>query len=133
MARPQRHPLVAVDGLVLHAGKLVAVRRKNDPYRGMPALPGGFIELGERAEEAVVREVREETGLQTRVVRLVGVFSDPRRDPRGHVISIAYGLEETGGELRAGSDAAEIVLLEPDGDVVMAFDHAAIVRSWEKS
>ncbi len=133
MAPPQRHPFVAVDGLVLHGGKLVAVRRKNEPYRDMAALPGGFIELGEKAEEAVVREVREETGLQTRVVRLVGVFSDPKRDPRGHVISIAYGLEETGGELRAGNDAAAIILLDPDGNVAMAFDHATIVRSWGRS
>ncbi len=133
MASSGRHPLVAVDGLVPHGGKLVAVRRKNDPYRGMPALPGGFIELGERVEEAVVREVREETGLQTRIARLVGVFSDPKRDPRGHVISIAYGLEETGGELRAGGDAAAIILLDPDGTVAMAFDHATIVRGWVRS
>jgi 8-oxo-dGTP diphosphatase len=133
MGPPQRHPRVAVDGLVLYGGKLVAVRRKNDPYRGMPALPGGFIELGEKAEEAVVREVREETGLQTRILRLVGVFSDPKRDPRGHVISVAYGLEETGGELRAGSDAAAVILLDPDGTLEMAFDHATIVRSWGKS
>src|SRR5438876_713208 len=101
------HPAVTVDGLVLHDGKLVAVRRRNDPFRGMPALPGGFIELGERAEDAVVREVLEEAGLQTRVVRLVGVFSDPARDPRGHVVSIAYALEEIGGGLKAGSDAAD--------------------------
>src|SRR3989454_12442586 len=86
----QAHPSVAVDGIVLHAGKLVTVRRKNDPYRGMPALPGGFVELGETTVEAVVREVREETGLETRVKRLVGVFSDPRPDPRGHLLSVAY-------------------------------------------
>src|SRR2546425_6918757 len=63
------HPSVAVDGIVLQEGKLVAVRRMNEPYRGMPALPGGFVELGETTVEAVVREVREETGLETRVKR----------------------------------------------------------------
>src|SRR5438445_5052257 len=103
------HPSGAVDGIVLHGGKLVAVRRKNEPYRGMPALPGGFVELGETTVEAVVREVREETGLETRVKRLVGVFSDPRRDPRGHVISIVYELDAVGGRLNAGSAAAAIV------------------------
>src|SRR5438128_10952011 len=88
------HPSVAVAGIVLQDGKLVAVRRMNEPYRGMPALPGGFVELGETTVEAVVREVREETGLETRVKRLVGVVSDPKRDPRGHVISIVHA---TGG------------------------------------
>ena len=126
----QAHPSVAVDGIVLHGGKLVAVRRKNEPYRGMPALPGGFVELGETTADAVVREVREETGLETRVKRLVGVFSDPRRDPRGHVISIVYELDAVGGRLKAGSDAAAIVHVNLSAVPGMAFDHNEIVRVW---
>lgn len=121
---------MAVDGLVLHERKLVTVRRRNDPFRGMPALPGGFVELGESTIDAIVREVREETGLETRVDRLVGVFSDPARDPRGHVVSIAYALSETAGTLRAGSDATEILLVDPDAAPPMAFDHNEIVRRW---
>jgi 8-oxo-dGTP diphosphatase len=127
-----RHPRVAVDGLVLVDRKLVAVLRGNEPFRGMPALPGGFVELGERTVDAVVREVREETGLETKVVRLVGVFSGPERDPRGHVISIAYALEPVGGHLRAGSDAAEIVRVDPASPPPMAFDHTEIVRRWRE-
>src|SRR2546426_5746281 len=100
------HPAVTVDGLVLFDGKLVAIRRRNDPFRGMPALPGGFVELGETTVEAVVREVREETGLETKILRLVGVFSDPRRDPRGHTVTIAYALEPIGGPRKAGGGAA---------------------------
>ena len=123
-------PRVAVDGLVVQNGKLVVIGRRNDPFRGMPALPGGFIELGERAEDAAVREVREETGLETRVVRLVGVFSDPSRDPRGQVVSIAYALEEVGGVLKAGSDAANVTLVDPHDLPKMAFDHGEIVRRW---
>lgn len=125
------HPRVAVDGIVLHDGKLVVVRRRNDPFRGMPALPGGFVELGERVEAAAVREVREETGLGTRVLRLVGVFSDPSRDPRGHVVSIAYALEEIGGVLKAGSDAADVMLINPNDLPRMAFDHGEIIRRWK--
>ena len=129
MARP-KPPAVTVDGLVLVNDKLVAIRRRNDPFRGMPALPGGFVELGETTIEAVVREVREETGLETRVTRLIGVFSDPKRDPRGHTIGIAYALEATGGRLDAGSDAAAIVLVDPVDPPQLAFDHNEIVRVW---
>ncbi len=124
------YPSVAVDGIVLQDGKLVMVRRRNQPHRGMLALPGGFVELGETTLDAVVREVREETGLETRVQRLVGVFSDPRRDPRGHVISIVYALEVIGGNLKAGSDAAAIVRVDPAAVPPLAFDHNEIVRVW---
>src|SRR5256885_6033793 len=84
------HPAVTVDGLVLFDGKLVAIRRGNDPFRGMPALPGGFVELGETTVEAGAREVREGTGLETHVPRLVGVFSDPGRAPLGHTVTLTY-------------------------------------------
>jgi 8-oxo-dGTP diphosphatase len=129
----QRHPWVTVDGLVLEGTRLVGVIRRNPPFQGMPALPGGFVELGESVETAVVREVREETGLETRILRLIGVYSDPHRDPRGHTITAAYALERIGGELKASSDAMDIVLLNPDELPPMAFDHARIVADWRKS
>src|SRR2546426_5841613 len=88
------HPSVAVDGIVLQDGKLVAVRRKNEPYRGMPALPGGFVELGETTVEAVVREVREETGLETRGKRILGGLSAPKRGTPG--CSIIAGIRLLG-------------------------------------
>ncbi len=130
MPEAQRYPWVTVDGLVLHGGKLIAVIRRNPPFQGMPALPGGFVELGETTEEAAVREVREETGLETRVLRVVGVYSDPSRDPRGHTVTVAYAMEEVGGVLRASSDAKAIVLLDPDHLPPVAFDHAKIVADW---
>lgn len=133
MTAEARHPLVTVDGLVLHEGKLVAVLRRNPPFQGMPALPGGFLELGETTEQGVVREVQEETGLETRVVRLVGVYSSPSRDPRGHTVTAAYALERVGGVLQAGDDAREIALLDPDAVPPMAFDHAQIIADWRKA
>ncbi len=132
MASRQRHPFVTVDGLLLHEGRLVAVLRRNEPFRGLPALPGGFVELGETTEAAVVREVEEETGLRTNVARLVGVYSDPKRDPRGHTVTVAYALEGASGSPKAGSDAADLALLDPDRLPPMAFDHAKIVADWRR-
>ena len=132
MAGPQRHPWVTVDGLVLQEGKLVAVIRRNPPFQGMPALPGGFVELGETTETAALREVREETGLETRVLRRVGVYSDPSRDPRGHTLTVAYALEAIGGVPHAASDAKALVLLDPDRPPAMAFDHVRIVADWRR-
>jgi 8-oxo-dGTP diphosphatase len=127
---PSARPAVAVDGILVVDGRLVAVVRGNEPFRGRPALPGGFVELGEPTEDAIVREVLEETGLEVRVRRLVGVYSDPSRDPRGHVVSVVYELERIGGTLRAGSDASRIVLLDPRTPGPMAFDHAQILADW---
>lgn len=132
MPAAQRHPWVTVDGLILFEGKLVAVVRANPPFQGMPALPGGFVELGETTETAAVREVREETGLETRILRLVGVYSDPTRDPRGHTVTVAYAMEAVGGVLKAASDARAIELLDPNALPSLAFDHAKIVADWRK-
>lgn len=128
----QVHPWVTVDGIATVDGKLVAVIRRHPPHQGMAALPGGFVELGETTEHAVVREVREETNLETRVARLVGVYSDPARDPRGHTVTVAYALDVTGGTLAAGDDAKDVVLLDPGDLPPIAFDHARIIADWRK-
>ena len=125
-----RHPRIAVDGILITKGKLVAIRRKYPPFKGKMALPGGFVEYGERVEDAVVREFEEETGLKTRVDRMLGVYSDPTRDPRGQVISVVFLLRRKGGKLRSGSDAASIELVDPERTEDMAFDHAKIVEDY---
>lgn len=127
LASDFRVPLLAVDGLLLQDDRLVAIKRKYYPFRARYCLPGGIVEYGETVEEAVVREVYEETGLRTEVVSLVGVYSDPDRDPRGHVISLAFALEVIGGELLSGSDATEVGLLDLDSLPEMGFDHNTIV------
>ena len=124
------HPGLAVDGVLLLDGKLVTVIRGQPPFLGMHALPGGHVELGEGTEAAMVREFIEETGVRTEIERLVGVYSDPQRDPRGHTVSVAYSLRRVGGKLLAGSDAAGVDLVDPKRLPQMAFDHAGIVADF---
>ncbi len=90
---------LAVDAIVLCGDKIVLIRRKNEPYKDRLALPGGFVERDETVEQAVVRETKEETGLDTEIVRLIGVYSDPGRDPRGPTVSVCYQMRVKGGSL----------------------------------
>lgn len=124
------NPSLTVDGIVLLNDRLILIRRKNPPFEGQYALPGGFVELGETVESAVIREVREETGLLTKVKRLVGVYSDPDRDPRGHTVSVVFELDVIGGELRAGDDAASAEAFDPDNLPELAFDHEKIIQDF---
>ena len=120
-------PLLATDALILFGEGIVLIRRENPPYQGFYALPGGFVEVGETVEEAARREAKEETGLDITLLKLVGVYSKPDRDPRGHVVSITY-LAEGRGKLVAGSDARSAEVFGPDNLPPLAVDHAAIIR-----
>ena len=88
------------------------------------------MELGETVESAVIREVQEETGLLTKVKRLVGVYSDQDRDPRGHTVSVVFELDVVGGELRAGDDADSAETFDPNNLPELAFDHEKIIRDY---
>ncbi len=128
-----RVPRVAVDAILLHRGKLVLVKRGRPPFLGKFALPGGALEFGERLEDAVEREVLEETGLDAEVERLLGVYGDPGRDPRGHTISVAYVLRSIGGEPTAGTDAAATRLVPVNRVPRLAFDHDRIVADYRRT
>ncbi len=119
-------PLLTVDALIIFEGKLVLIRRKNPPFEGQFALPGGFVEVGEMVETAAAREAKEETGLDINIVKLLGVYSDPSRDPRGHTVSICF-LAKGKGKLKAGSDAKDTGLFSLNEIPELAFDHNKIV------
>jgi 8-oxo-dGTP diphosphatase len=121
-------PKVTVDGVLFEDLKILLVKRKNPPFQGKWALPGGFVEYGETTESAVKREIREETGLTTRISSLLGVYSNPSRDPRGHTISIVYILEKKDGKVSGGDDAAEAVFHYIDSLPPLSFDHDKIVK-----
>ncbi|AEA46428.1 NUDIX domain-containing protein [Archaeoglobus veneficus] len=122
---------LTVDAIIPYEGKIVLIKRKNEPFKGFYALPGGIVEYGERVEDALLREVEEETGLEGKIYKLVGVYSDPNRDPRGHFVSICYVVLPSGGELRAGSDAREVALFLLDSLPSLAFDHEKMIRDAE--
>jgi 8-oxo-dGTP diphosphatase len=120
-------PKIMVDVVVpSEEGRILLIRRGTDPYEGYWALPGGFVEVGETLEAAAAREAEEETGLEVEIVRLVGVYSDPDRDPRGHNVSAAYLARIREGEPSAATDAAEVSFLDPS-TVELAFDHEKII------
>lgn len=127
----KRHPLLTVDIIIYTPDGIVLVRRGREPYKGRWALPGGFVHYGERVEDAAVREAEEETGLRVRLQKLVGVYSDPERDPRGHVISICFLAEKIGGKLMASDDAVEARVFKRIPWRELAFDHAKILKNTE--
>jgi len=123
-----RGPALAVDLVIKARGGVVLVRRKNEPYKDRWALPGGFVEYGEKVEHAAVREAREETGIEVKLQGLLGVYSDPSRDPRGHTVSICYLAKWAGGKLRSGSDAKDVGIFRKIPWQELAFDHAQILK-----
>lgn len=128
----QRNPRVTTDAIIIKDNRIMLVLRKYEPFKGKWALPGGHVEYGEMVEAAVAREAEEETGLKVEPVRLVGVYSDPNRDPRGHAIGLAYICEITGGSLKAGDDAVDAKWWPLDALPELAFDHSKMVQDAKK-
>ncbi len=110
---------------------VVLIQRANPPYGW--ALPGGFVDYGETCESAAVREAREETGLEVELTGLVGVYSDPKRDPRQHSMSVVYAARALNpGDIQAGDDAAGTEVFPLSGLPDMAFDHAIILADYKR-
>jgi 8-oxo-dGTP diphosphatase len=130
MPRP-RTPEIAADIVIEledRPGRPIVVIRRAHPPLGH-ALPGGFVDIGETVEHAAVREAREETGLDVSLVALLGVYSDPARDPRGHPVAIGY-VATARGEPVAGDDAAGIVVTDPESAPPLVADHDRIVADY---
>ena len=127
MAQPLT-PLLATDCVVFDSSnRILLIRRRNPPFEGLLALPGGFVEIGETVEQACKRELLEETALEACRLKLVGVYSDPARDPRGHVCSVAYASWISAGEAVAGDEALALEWVRDWRDADLAFDHGKIV------
>lgn len=122
-------PALTVDVVILRASEVLLIRRGRPPQAGTWALPGGFVDVGERVEDAAVREAAEETGLPVTLGKLIGVYSDPDRDPRHHTVTVAFLATVPGTKLKpqAGTDAADARWFPVDALPELAFDHDQIV------
>jgi 8-oxo-dGTP diphosphatase len=123
--------MLTVDVVVLTdapAVSLLLIQRAHPPFAGEWALPGGFVEDGERVADAAPRELSEETGLTTGALRLLGVYDTPGRDPRGWTVSVVYlATVETRLTVSGADDARDARWFHADALPTLAFDHATIV------
>jgi len=124
-------PLLTVDIIIEMTDRpgrpIVLIKRKYPPLGW--ALPGGFVDVGETLEQAAVREAREETSLDVSLRMLLGNYSDPSRDPRGHTVSAVY-IAEARGEPRAADDASHLQLVDAAATPQLVFDHAQIISDY---
>ena len=126
-----RNPIPTVDVIIRVEKGIVLIKRKNPPHGW--ALPGGFIDYGESAELAAVREAAEETSLQVKDLTLFGVYSDPERDPRHHTLTVVFTARGEGNPA-ASDDADDLgVFWKDDLPMPIAFDHSAILADYFKS
>ena len=126
------HPAVTTDCVIFGFDgerlQVLLVERGIEPYKGKWAFPGGFLKMDETAEEGALRELREETGLERAYIQQFHTFSDPHRDPRERVITIAYYALVKIQEVHGGDDAASARWFPLSEIPSLAFDHDYILR-----
>ena len=127
-------PLLAADVIIeltdLPDRPIVLIERANPPYGW--AIPGGFVDLGEIVEQAAMREAQEEVGLEVRLLALLGIYSDPGRDSRGHTVTAVYVAEAAGTPV-AADDAKNCGLFSLNElPELLAFDHAQVLADYKK-
>ncbi len=129
-------PMVTVDAIIYRQTKeqkteILLIQRANDPFRSMWALPGGFVDIQEDIIDAVIRETKEETGLQINNFKQFKAFGKPGRDPRGRNIAIVFYAELINEQTEiAGDDASVASWFEVNGLPRLAFDHCKIINEW---
>lgn len=126
--KPCNHPLLTVDIIIQINNGIALIMRKNPPYGW--AIPGGFVEYNETLERAAIREAKEETSLDIKLIEQFYTYSDPARDPRGHTISTVF-IAEAEGVPKAKDDAKECRIFKLDElPSPLAFDHSKIINDF---
>jgi 8-oxo-dGTP diphosphatase len=124
-----KHPKLAADIIIRYKGGIVLIKRKYKPYGW--AIPGGYVEYGEPVEKAAAREANEETNLKLRNLKQFHVYSDPKRDPRRHTISVVFTANGF-GKLRIMDETKEIGVFKKDKIPKLVFDHEKILNDYFK-
>lgn len=133
MTKPQS-PFLAVDGIIFDKDRTLLIKRAIDPFKGNWVLPGGHVEYGERVEDALKREIKEEVGIKIKIKKLVGIYSDPQRDPRYHMVSIAYLCKKIRGSIQLSSEASQYKYFSLNElPSKIGFDHRKIIMDFRKS
>jgi 8-oxo-dGTP diphosphatase len=132
-----KNPVPTVDAIIQKSSSLLLVKRKKYPFKNQFALPGGFVNEGETIEDAIVREVYEETSLEVHPIDILGVYSDPTRDPRGHIMTVVFIVLVIRGIPSAGDDARETswIPINKIDEIEIAFDHKLLIHDylrWKK-
>ena len=136
-----RNPIPTIDVILTEqsdSNRILLIKRKNDPFKDYFALPGGFVDEGEKVEDALRRETEEELSVKVEPIDILGVYSDPNRDPRGHIMSVVFISKIVSGEPKAGDDAADLKWIEINSleNIKLAFDHSKILsdyKTWLKN
>lgn len=124
-----KRSVLTTDGLVTKQDKVLLVKRDIEPFKGFWVLPGGHVDYNEKVEQALRREIKEELGIKVQIKNLIGVYSDPERDPRYHSVSIAFELEHQGGEISLNDEASAYDFFHIENlPYKVGFDHRKIVK-----
>lgn len=119
---------LAADAVIVENGKILLVKRDTEPFKGMWALPGGRLDGDETLEECCIREVIEESGLEVEILLLVGIYSDPRRDPRKIIASAFLCRKKGGKEKPREGETSEVKWFPLDALPPLASDHGKMIE-----
>lgn len=131
-----RNPIPTIDIILSensNSNKVLLIKRNKDPFKDYFSLPGGFVNEGEKVEDAVRREAEEELLVKVEPINILGVYSDPNRDPRGHIMSITFIAKIIKGNLKEGDGVAELRWVEINNleNIKLGFDHSKILSDYE--